>query len=393
MLFNLVLISLIFLIKAEDKIIEQIYYITKKGYTITFDVGDPRQYMEKSIDQALTYTWTTPIFFRPNNSQTLRKGPIKELNLLNLDTFEFFIGEIYIDRLYSRINVNDSFLIDNYPFFYIKDVSIHRWFDEGYAFGLKYENESFSIVHNLYNNRKISHLIYSLGETNNTNGTLYLGGIPSIVNDYNKGSCKVNESYISWGCHVEQVIFSRYNKKSHIEITEHILNVNNTYGYFQASKKYIYAPKYVIDYLIDKVFQSFISSSFCSYTEKGFFDVSISCNCEVIYQMPNISFVIGGYKYHFDAFYLFQYYEDSLCDFLITSTKDRGNHWIFGYSFFNKFISVFDYEKKEISFYSKLPRIIAYNERYSYQKVYFIIINITLMLGIIINIIIRIKFI
>ena len=100
MLLNFVLISLILLIKAEDKIIEQIYYITKKGYTITYDVGEPRQYMEKSIDQALSYTWTTPIFFRPNNSQTLRRGPIKELNLLHSDTFAFFIGALYIDRIY-----------------------------------------------------------------------------------------------------------------------------------------------------------------------------------------------------------------------------------------------------------------------------------------------------
>ena len=65
--------------------------------------------------------------------------------------------------------------------------------DRGLAFGYKFKDESFSIIHQLYMTKKIKHKLFAFNALNKENGTFYIGDIPN--NDWKyKGYCKVSNN-------------------------------------------------------------------------------------------------------------------------------------------------------------------------------------------------------
>lgn len=349
------------------------YEITKKGYSLTMDVGQPMQRCEKSIDLAINYTWTTPIFYSPKKSSSYSEGPRIDIHLIDPDTLDLYSGTIGYDYFYIR----------NYkmrlPFFFTKDVSIHRHYSEAFGFAFYFFDEEFSIVHHLYKKKITDDLKFSFTEQKDGKGNVYIGGTPDISSYLYKGNCSVNESYTSWGCNIDKVIMSRYEKGNDKIIN--VINVNHTYAFFQSSQHMIYVPEKFIMFLVNNTFKEFIKKSYCEYHERfAYNDDGITCNCDVVSKLPNISFVIGGYQYKIEPFYLFQFYDDSLCEFLIASNPYKTVYWMFGYVFFERFVSVFDYKRKEISFYSKLPIIEKYTEK-NYEMIRLIyIINFCIMI-------------
>ena len=349
------------------------YEITKKGYSLTMDVGEPRQRCEKSIDLAINYTWTTPIFYNPKKSLSYSEGPRIDINLIDPDTLDSYSGIIGYDYFYIRN------YIMRIPFFFTKDVSIHRHYNEAFGFAFYFYDNEFSIVHHLYKKKITDKLMFAFTEQKDRKGNMYIGGTPDINEYLYKGNCSVNESFTSWGCNIDKVIMSR-EEKGYDKILN-VINVNHSYALFQSSQQMIYVPEKFMFFLVNNTFKEFIKKSYCEYHERfAYNDDGITCNCDVVSKLPNISFVIGGYQYKIEPFYLFQFYDDSLCEFLIASNPYKTVYWMFGYVFFERFVSVFDYKRKEISFYSKLPIIEKYTEKY-YEMIRLIyIINFCIMI-------------
>ena len=158
------------------------YEITKKGYSLTMDVGQPMQRCEKSIDLAINYTWTTPIFYSPKKSSSYSEGPRINIHLIDPDTLDLYSGTIGYDYFYIR----------NYkmrlPFFFTKDVSIHRHYSEAFGFAFYFFDEEFSIVHHLYKKKITDDLKFSFTEQKDGKGNVYIGGTPDISSYLYKGN-------------------------------------------------------------------------------------------------------------------------------------------------------------------------------------------------------------
>ena len=162
------------------------YEITKKGYSLTMDVGQPMQRCEKSIDLAINYTWTTPIFYSPKKSSSYSEGPRIDIHLIDPDTLDLYSGTIGYDYFYIR----------NYkmrlPFFFTKDVSIHRHYSEAFGFAFYFFDEEFSIVHHLYKKKITDDLKFSFTEQKDGKG---MGKICKRAPDSRSGFGKTAFAY------------------------------------------------------------------------------------------------------------------------------------------------------------------------------------------------------
>ena len=120
--------------------------------------------------------------------------------------------------------------------------------------------------------------------------------------------------------------------------------------------KNILAPKrFYQKYIIDYYLKEYIGNNACSKKDYGNYD--ITCKCDDIRYLEAISFIFGNKQFTFtyeDLFYTFE----QLCLFaIVQNTKD--DEWKFGLTFLLKYKTLFDYDSKSISFYSKdeLPSI------------------------------------
>lgn len=245
--------------------------------------------------------------------------------------------------------------------FYYKltEPPIDDYLFQGLSFSLHPKNESFSIMHQLKKTNQISQLIYAFGPPIMPIGYMYLGGVPSdIIQNRDKGMCKVNNN--KWGCKLNNVVFTNKNE-------ELLLSYNNKYKMiFQSAYKPIYAPSDFIDLLSKKLMKTYFDKNICYFKEFMFYHCKlIECldvDDNLLLSLPTfISFEIDNYLYKipFEKMYEFSYdaiEKKSFIKFLVVQSlnQDEEDYWILGGIFLTNFLSVFDYLKEEISFYSDI---------------------------------------
>ena len=78
----------------------------------------------------------------------------------------------------------------------------------------------------------------------------------------------------------------------------------------------------------------------------------IQCDCDVLYGLGEVNFVMNGFVHAFKIDEIFDIYEvdligNDLCELVIIKNRNE-DVWVFGIGFLNKYISVFNYERNEI---------------------------------------------
>ena len=90
----------------------------------------------------------------------------------------------------------------------------------------------------------------------------------------------------------------------------------------------------------------------CIYRSDGFAFNYITCKCGI--DLPDIHFVFGNNKYSLNLKELsIKFFEDPYCNIEIISWRDEDNQFLFNNGFLNKFNIEFDYDEKEINFYTE----------------------------------------
>ena len=212
----------------------------------------------------------------------------------------------------------------------------------GIGLGYYITDEKFSIVHCLYNDGKIKQRKFAIGEYNNKEeyGLLYFGGIPSSVTDKKeyKAKCKVPKGSLNWSCKLDKVIIS-----------------NNTYDakgdqmLFETSFENMIVPEKFLDFINETVLPY---RKNCYYIKNK---VSfIRCNIDELDALPLYHFVFDEIDFTIPMGRLFvDGYE--IADSVLLSNRDiedNKNMWIFGGRFLENYISVYDYDKSTIEFYT-----------------------------------------
>ena len=321
-----------------------------------------------SLDLASQFTYTTRSQLGVSNLPTDNLiGSFME----KIYNTEYDISQ-YRDSLYF-IYFSEKTIDFSY---YVFDFKKNKGIGSGYGFAFKFRDESFSIVHQLYNKGYIEKRSFGIGEFNHIieEGEVFFGGI-SDEEGYNKkykGKCKVKNEFSTWSCSLQSV-----------RIGNEIFDTSQHYMYFQTSISYIYAPKSFMIFLNDTLAKK--AGEYCDMRENEN-TLQFICDNEILDVLPNLYFNFNGVRFDIPLDVLFDEGLGTLTFHIVYDeriTKDD-NTWIFGNYFLYQYATYFDYDDQSISFFSN-TNIIIDEEHVQWKANSYYIENITISLYILVS--------
>lgn len=338
-------ISFLLLINSihNEKILTSSYKQLEESYSFLFDFARDDDFLfSLPIDLSAQYTVLTGINVHNEEITNEQSSIMSEKGSV-----------VSAKEVKKKISFSPNSIID-FNFFLLLDDRYSRLFPKAMAFAYKVDNERFPFVYQLKANGLIDNKIFTFEPPATVqNGNLYFGGIPdvAILNRPYIIKCKVNENYKQWGCGINAIYISQGNK---------ILNytMNNKYALFNTNSNYIDVPIYFKAFLVDNIFNKYIQSKNCELKNRDIYQYTgfISCDCQVIYGLPDLSFVFGNKVIKFKIENLFEIFEGSIVDgeycLLLMRVNYDTDEWNIGTKFFSHLMISFDYDKGMISFYS-----------------------------------------
>ena len=117
----------------------------------------------------------------------------------------------------TNIELDNSQSINNISFF-ISNATMED-INFGLSFGYHHTIETSSIVHNLYQRREIDKKIFAF-EFFNNKSSFHIGGIQYDKQNYvqYKGSIKINENFPTWGFELKEIMFHNVTYKINLPV-------------------------------------------------------------------------------------------------------------------------------------------------------------------------------
>ena len=220
------------------------------------------------------------------------------------------------------------------------------------SFSLIPLNESFSIIHQLYKSHQIEEMIFAFTPLKD----IYLGKIPeSIIKNKSSGECSsVNGN---WGCELNNIFFE--NEK--IEERKYILPHPSKSG-FNNTLSGIYAPIHFLNLVEEEYFKKYIDNGNCDRKNKNTLECWCESESEIFDTFPStLNFIFDNSIFTIPKKIFFEIKElkclgITIFKFLIFPNQFQINNiWIFGDFFLQNYVTIFDYNRKKVSFYSDSP--------------------------------------
>ena len=313
-------------IKAEMKLglHTTIHYMTLKqseGFTV---------FCDEQYNEALPESSTMMV--KINNRGIIVKQSQELVEFLHKDNMNFYVLNLVHKEDYSEYCSENIFL----PF--------------------KFNNSKVSMVHSLVGQKKISNPSFSvLIKGNNEKGSIFFGGVPeNLIKNKYVAKCNVSNQFATWSCDLSKVMI----------IDKETGDVYHYYTRFRSSfdlgEYKILAPKDFIDFLKLTYFKERLEKGHCNFIPRDTGDY-FHCICSFFKQLPDVKFFFSNKEITLNMKQLFESYgknsngEDDLCDLYIIPNIGNPKEWVFGVGFLKNYITKFDYEKREVSFYSDIP--------------------------------------
>lgn len=332
--------------RNNEKIIKFPFKKHFGGYYMQIKVGEPPQFIFHGIDQGLTVTWTDSMQFDINKSTTMKI--IKEDGQLKFQQMRLYGKEIE-DTVFFSTNEDNNIILPNFPFYVIPSSRGYNSRVGGIGLAYKFTDNKYSLIHQMKKNNLISNSSFGIipPKAEEEIGTIFFGGIPSeYFNGKKLTSCSVVGSYANWACDLSYVFFGEISY-----VYDNIYYSNRDYAYFQLAESRILAPEKFMEYLKNNIFNQYLNEQYCSYSLYGM-NRRFECICSVGSSLPDFNFIFDNHSYKFSGKELMAIDHGDSCVFMIYSNHIRNNNWIFGTIFLSKYYSVFDYEEKQVNFYS-----------------------------------------
>lgn len=255
----------------------------------------------------------------------------------------------------------------------------------GLSLAFKFRNESFSFVHQLYNNSLIEKMMYIFESVDINSGNIYFGGIPQNSLLQYSGKCKINSE--KWGCYLDNIYFTNDDNNKYLYLYK--TNITNNYAEFDVGRQCIFVPKDFFYFIKNTFFDKYFQIRKCGFYY-NFDAMYIYCNNkdEIKEAIPEyISFVFENQSFRIHRDKLFKIKIDNsiiflICNALFVEDLDK---WIFGSPFLHNFISIFDYSDKSVTLYSNIEINYFYPYNNTQIKMLFIISIIFTFIGSLIN--------
>lgn len=319
--------------KEKEKIVKAQYKLFLDSYYMFSQHGSPYNNFYLSLDLTSPLTRISKISYGYQRSRT---NSFIQNTTVQLKKGLILIGAEYEDQL--EINHTKipklSYIVTE-----MNDKDFAK--NNLYAMAYKISNTNHSITHQLKNYGLIDQLSFSFTKMANETGSIYFGDIPKeIVKGLYNTSIKVRgKKDDNWDCSLSYAFIRRL---SYVNTNTYL---NRYPAYFTTKVQKIQVPT-AFYYFVIKMFKRPFSNQQCKYS--GEFE--IECDCREISLFPSINFIIEDKLFRLKNKDYFKQV-NTKCKFMITKNT-RGNEWIFGTQFIAKYHSTFNYEKKNIVFYS-----------------------------------------
>ena len=336
---------------SQKTIIEK-YHNIFRGNLIKIDLGTPPQFIFSQIYLKHNFSFTTPYSFKRLSSTTY--SPEEGTKTIIVEQKE---KKVQIFKETLTLVENKKISIPNFSLYYLENFT--ELSHEGLALGRLFENETFSLIHQLYLNKYITKKGFGFSEEENESGkgVIYFGDLPQEVTmEKVKGKIYVKDTNDNkWNTKVTKVLINQGKN----DIIEYIPTFNKSY--FDVNENTIYVPESFMFYLNETVFKHLIQDKYCTFSDR--FDTKqyhFECSCGVIQSFPEITFVIDNIGLTMKNYDLFEE-AFGYCYFLLESNyPEFGDLWIFQTPLINKLTTFFDYDDNSISFYSN-NRVTIFN--------------------------------
>ena len=247
------------------------------------------------------------------------------------------------------------------------------------SFSLKPKDETFSLVHQLYNNKEINYKKVCISTpAKDRHGTIYFGSYPKKrFDNKNISNCETRNN--KWECSLNKVSFTDKNHK------EYIFKKSKQSVQFNFTPGGIYVSENILNLIEDIYFKEYLIKKDC-FKENSSLLYYLCKNYNLIEGFPDFLVLqIGDYQYSIPKKALFK--TNVLEDLHLYVTFEifvnrnlKDNEWILGTIFLKHFDVELDYEKKEISFYyNKTDNYIIVNKALSQLYDQYRMVNITII--------------
>lgn len=276
-------------------------------------------------------TYISSSFF--NQEKVCLGSPIKKKKILNLT--KEYEGEQYMVNL--EIN---GYKAPNFNYYYLEEITYIP--EQGYSFAHNYEDESFSLIHTLYNNNQIKKKFFGF-QIGDNNAKMFIGKIPDINLSY-KGYFYVKKSSPVWETTLNNI---QANGKS-VELNTTVVFNSAFYNIICSNEFFQFVVQdHLKNEFVQKLcFQEEVDSD---YHEEGLF-----CSNEALNNFGTLQFHFNDLVINLNKEHLFDRFNDTFMQSkFITNPYPHYNFTILGFEFLELFnYSIFDYDKNSISFYS-----------------------------------------
>ena len=288
----------------------------------------------RDVDLYLNTFLPFSIFKFPYSSMKANRIISKET--LHLD--ENYPSMLY----YTDIMINEETTCTNFSLYNVKPSTTMYYKDKGLALGYHIKDESFSIVHQLYHKNIIEHLKFAFKNLKGKSDRFYIGGVPNNehLNLPYKATIKVYETLPTWGFTIDKLIFNG---------TEYDIGIP---AIISSASDSLWISDDLYKLFKDVILKEAIEERDCRllYMEENEY---IKCYQTVI--GATYSLIINEHNFTFSS----EIFDKNRYG-IIKSNKNQHNHKahnftgiIIGPQFLSQFnYSIFDYEKKQVEFYS-----------------------------------------
>lgn len=351
------------IIISQKIIVSEIKTVCSKLQTI-IAIGHPIKNFYFEINLKSNISIISNPFYKPFDSLTYQELS-KENVTMNNSTYYF---SSFQERFaFLNNDSDDSFTSVNLRFYspliYYDDII------NGFSLASQYDNLNYSILHQLYNKQLINEKKFNffLNQKNNKmKNMIIFGKIPEYFLESKftqfKSKLNIDQKYSGWGFTLHSIKMNNY-----------IYNINQ-YAQLDTSEGDIYTPLDFILYLNQTVFTPYLNNKTCFLVNNTGI-ILFECKSKYIQNFPPVEFYFDNCKFIFNIKKIFQMYENT-CIFKIKPQPNKGkqwdtNKWTLGYSFFQDYITEFDYDHKTVTFYSDKPfSFINFMEKQIIQKIY-----------------------
>ena len=337
-------------------------------------IGKPSQEINLVLDIGSSRTWISDQYYNNKGSKTYQ--PLEEA----------FSKEQY-DFSYSGNSALETFkigdkILQNFKFILVNNLQNNN-FQGVLSLGHEYDSKHNSLV---YEMSKVSNTYYNMFmfKFNEDNGGELLIGDTTeeekeklhLINKCRYLIGGSPEEQIKWRCQLTHVFiggiedmesfYEQLIEQTGYYIIETKFNkLKNIYEpvIFETIFDRIYVPKYIMEYLRDNYLKDIENNkNLCNYNDNGN-SILVKCTKEEISKLKRLNFVLGEKTdLALPSNELFNCDNSNNCEFLI-QYNDKYQGFIFGLPIFKLYNIIFDYNSRDLMFYSLYNKyLVSFNK-------------------------------